>query len=241
MLFLPVLDIQDGIVVRAIAGRRSEYRPLVSRLTNSTDPLTVAEAIRARFEWTDIYVADLDSIAACGFAPNFPLYDRLHAASFHLWLDAGIRTAEDAFRLVETGVERVVVGLETLRDPAEWRAIVERIGPERAVFSLDLRDGRPMATWNADALAIAERVIADGGRHMIVLDMTRVGTGDGPGTEALCAELIQRHPEVAVIAGGGIRGEDDVRRLEAVRVAGVLLASALHDGTFPVSRRFEEA
>jgi uncharacterized protein related to proFAR isomerase len=37
---------------------------------------------------------------------------------------------------------------------------------------------------------------------------------------------------LAVHAGGGIRGWDDVRRLETAGVAGVLLASTLHDGTF---------
>ena len=62
MRFLPVLDIRGGIVVRALAGRRSEYRPLVSQLTDSTDPVVVAEAIRADFGWTEFYVADLDAI-----------------------------------------------------------------------------------------------------------------------------------------------------------------------------------
>jgi HisA/HisF family protein len=245
MRFLPVLDIQNGIVVRAIAGRRSEYRPLVSRLTNSTDPLTVAEAIRDHYGWSEIYIADLDSIAACGLATNLAAYERFHAAGFNLWLDAGVRTVEDADRLASAGVEHIVVGLETIRGPAEWRTIVERIGAERAVFSLDLRAGEPIVSaesWGTrDALAIADRVFAEGGRQMIVLDLARVGTGGGPATEALCAELVRRHPGLAVYAGGGISGWDDVKRLEATGVAGVLLASALHDGTFEVSRRFEEA
>jgi HisA/HisF family protein len=231
MRFLPVLDIQGGIVVRAVAGRRSEYRPLVSQLTNSTDPLAVAESIRARFGWPDLYVADLDAIAACGFAPNIALYRTLRAAGFHLWLDAGVRTADDADRLTEVGVERIIVGLETVSGPTEWRTIVQRLGAERAVFSLDLRAGAPMGTWDADALTIADRVIAAGGRQLIVLDLARVGIADGPGTEALCAELIRRHPEARVYTGGGVRGWDDVERLEAVGVAGVLIASALHDGT----------
>jgi HisA/HisF family protein len=232
MLFLPVLDIQNGIVVRAVAGRRSEYRPLVSRLTNSTDPLTVAEAIRSSFGWWEVYVADLDSIAAFGLATNLAHYGQLHAAGFRLWLDAGVRTANDADRLADAGVEQIIVGLETVRGPTEWRTIVQRLGPERAVFSLDLRAGVPMGTWDADTLTIADRVIADGGRQLIVLDLARVGKGEGPGTGALCAELIRRHPQVEVYAGGGVRDWDDVRRLEAAGVAGVLLASALHDGTF---------
>jgi phosphoribosylformimino-5-aminoimidazole carboxamide ribotide isomerase len=241
MRFLPVLDIQNGIVVRALAGRRSEYRPLVSRLTNSSDPLAVAEAIRDQFGWTDFYVADLDSIAACDFAPNFALYDRLRAAGFSLWVDAGVRTTDDAAQLADAGIEYIIVGLETLHGFAAWREIILHLGPERAVFSLDLRDGLPIANGNADAITIADRMFADGGRQLIVLDLARVGTGAGPGTVELCAELVWRHPEVAVIAGGGIRGEEDLRRLESIGVAGVLVASAVHDGTIRVSRRVEEA
>src|SRR3954465_16009502 len=113
MRFLPVIDVLGGIVVRAIAGRRSDYRPLVSKLTDSTDPLMVARAIRDPYGWTDLYVADLDSVTAPRFAPAMSLYDQLIAAGFRLWLDAGIREASDAECL--RCVDRVVIGLETLR------------------------------------------------------------------------------------------------------------------------------
>jgi HisA/HisF family protein len=229
MFFLPVIDVRSGIVVRAIAGRRSEYRPLVSRLTDATDPLAVATAIRDRFGWSDLYIADLDSITADCFTPDFVLVERLTSCGFRVWLDAGIRDPDDASR-VAPHVARVVVGLETLGELASWPEIVRQLGPERAVFSLDLRDGR--ALGGGDPHAIADQVVAAGGTRMIVLDLARVGTGGGTGTEGMCAELIRRHPRLAVCAGGGVRGWDDVRRLEAAGVAGVLLASALHDGTF---------
>jgi phosphoribosylformimino-5-aminoimidazole carboxamide ribotide isomerase len=237
MLLLPVIDLCGGLVVRAIAGRRAEYRPLVSRLTDSTDPLAVARAIRERFAWTEFYLADLDAIGAS--EPAFPTYRRLHADGFRLWVDAGVRDRADAQRLATAGVDQMVVGLETVRGPAEWRAILRNLGPERVVFSLDLRDGRPMAppeVWGTtDPGRIVERVVADGGRRVIVLDVARVGTGGGTGTEAVCADLVRRHPEVAVYVGGGVRGTEDVQRLREVGVAGVLLASALHDGSFDPS------
>src|SRR5215471_6879371 len=97
MKFLPVIDLSGGIVVRGVAGRRSEYRPLVSRLTHSTDPLAVATAIREHHGWTVFYLADLDAIG--GREPAFGDYRRLHAAGFRLWVDAGVRRAADAERL----------------------------------------------------------------------------------------------------------------------------------------------
>jgi phosphoribosylformimino-5-aminoimidazole carboxamide ribotide isomerase len=239
MQFLPVIDVRGGIVVRAIAGRRSDYRPLVSRLTTSTDPLAVARAFREHFSWTDVYIAHLDAIA--GAEPAFSIFKSLQADGFRLWVDAGIRNVADADRLAAAGVNHTIVGLETVRGPEVWRAIGQRLGTDRVVFSLDLRGGQPLtatAAWDtADASQIVKRVVADGGRRVIVLDLARVGVGSGTGTEGLCAELVRRHPGLAIYAGGGVRGPGDVQRLKSIGVAGVLLASALHDGaiTSPVS------
>jgi phosphoribosylformimino-5-aminoimidazole carboxamide ribotide isomerase len=229
MRILPVIDVCDGIVVRALAGRRSEYQPLTSRLTTSTDPLEVAEVIRARHGWSEFYVADLNSITS--FSPDLALAERFRAAGFRIWLDAGVRHAGDAEALAPH-VAQVVVGSETLGALASLREIVFRLRSERAVFSLDLRNGRPIgdAGGQADPLTIADQVIAAGARRMIVLDLAFVGTGAGVRTNALCAELIRRYPKGEVYTGGGIHDCDDIRRLERIGVAGVLVASALHDG-----------
>src|SRR5438132_1291434 len=56
---IPVIDVMGGVVVRAVAGRRDQYRPLVSRLTNSTDPRDVAQALRDHTGTRHLYLADL--------------------------------------------------------------------------------------------------------------------------------------------------------------------------------------
>jgi phosphoribosylformimino-5-aminoimidazole carboxamide ribotide isomerase len=229
MFFLPVIDVRHGIVVRALAGRRSEYRPLVSKLTDSTDPLSVATAIRDRFGWSDLYVADLDSITAERCSPDLALVDRLTSCGFRVWLDAGIRNPADVDRLA-SHVSRVIVGLETLGDLSSWREIVSHLGPDQAVFSLDLRDGQPVT--GGEPLTIASQVVAAGGTQMIVLDLGRVGIGDGPGTERLCAEVLSQNPGLSLYAGGGVRDCDDVKRLESAGVVGILLATALHNDTW---------
>src|SRR5262245_35661517 len=97
---IPVMDIRGGIVVRAIAGRREAYKPLVSRLTDSTDPVEVAEALRRVSESYQVYLADLDAIA--GAPPNFQLFQALAGRGFHVWADAGIRTDDDVEALYKS-------------------------------------------------------------------------------------------------------------------------------------------
>src|SRR5262249_47094161 len=112
MHILPVIDLLHGQVVRGVAGRRHEYKPIVSRLTKSTLPTDVAEAFREHFGFNELYLADLDAINRR--PPALALYDELQRRGFRLWIDAGLRDASDAGPLVERNVTGVIAGLETV-------------------------------------------------------------------------------------------------------------------------------
>lgn len=233
MRVIPVLDLLGGVVVRAVGGRRQEYRPIVTPLTASSEPLAVAIAFRDHFGLTELYVADLDAIA--GAPPAVATIQRLRQEGPRLWLDAGIRDAPSADVVATTGVERLVVGLETVAGPDVLETIVRRYD-ERVVFSLDLRDGVPLtapgATWpGADAVAIAEEAIRRGVRRLLLLDLSRVGGHRGTGTEELCDRIRQFAPEIELSVGGGVRGVADLRRLAGLGVSAALVATALHDGS----------
>ena len=232
MRILPVIDIMHGQVVRGLGGRRDEYGPIRSCLTQSSKPVDVAEAFRQTFGFTQLYVADLDAIL--GAKPDLQQYSQLREHGFKLWLDAGIRRLADASRLADTGVETVVLGLETLHGPKEFTRILASLGPERVVFSLDLKDGKPITgpkTWPAKtSLELAQWVIDKGAKRLLLLDLPYIGGYGGPGTEVLCAALIKCDPGVEISTGGGIRSIDDVKRMQSLGVAYLLVASALHDG-----------
>jgi phosphoribosylformimino-5-aminoimidazole carboxamide ribotide isomerase len=230
---VPVLDVMEGRVVRGVAGRREEYRPIESVLIDGCDALPIAQAIRTRFGLSELYLADLDAILRS--APNTGILRSLRDAGFAMTVDAGIRRCEDAAAIVAAGAHQIVAGLETLDGPQELSRLVEQLGASRVVFSLDLRDGRPLgnaAKWHDDdPCAIAGQAIGAGCTQLIVLDLASVGTAGGVPTLPLCAEIRRTWPHVTMIAGGGIRGIEDLRRLDASIIDGVLIASALHNGS----------
>jgi phosphoribosylformimino-5-aminoimidazole carboxamide ribotide isomerase len=232
MRILPVLDLMHGQIVRGIAGRRDEYRPIVSTLTKSARPVDVARALHARFGFTEFYLADLDAIG--GAPPAQAIFALLHKEGFCLWVDAGLRTASDARAVATTDVAKVIAGLETISEPDTLRGMVRAIGSDRMVFSLDMKDGQPLcdpARWRTtDALEIADRAVGEGISQLVLLDLARVGVGSGVGTEEICHQLRCRYPALQITAGGGVRGADDVRNLCKHGVDTVLVASALHDG-----------
>lgn len=235
---IPVIDLKAEVVVLAAGSDRSRYKLLVSKLTASIDPIDVARTLLKKSESDEIYLADLDAIG--GMSPNWLVYREIRPLVNILWVDAGVRTPADALRLRRAGMG-VVAGLETVPGLEAWRGIVRAVDAAHVAFSLDLKDGRPIANpanWGCDdALALARVAIesaaevrAEGLRRLIILDLGRVGTARGVGTELLCERLAQSFPECELIVGGGVHGPDDVRRLGRCGAAGVLVASALHDG-----------
>ncbi len=232
MIILPVLDLQGGLVVRGVGGRRQEYQPAISCLTSSAAPLEVAEAFRQQLGLNELYLADLDAIA--GGLAALELYAALQARGFKLWVDAGLGTAAQAADLAECGVDSLIAGLETLAGPAELTALCQQYGSSRIVFSLDLKGGQPVArsaSWSStEPRGLAEQALACGVRRLILLDLARVGLNSGTGTEELCMALNSAHAGLEVTAGGGVRGLDDLRHLQRCGAHAVLVASALHDG-----------
>jgi phosphoribosylformimino-5-aminoimidazole carboxamide ribotide isomerase len=232
---IPVLDLAAGRAVRAVGGRRAHYQPLRSILHATADPVELARALRDKLGLRALYLADLRAIA--GLPASVALYQEVMSLGIHLIVDAGLRDIASAVRLLEMngGSCTLVAGLETVRGPSELGAIVERAGADRVIFSLDLLDGRPLvavpSAWGSDdPRELAREAIATGVRDVLLLDLARVGTGRGLGTEGLMAGILLEHPHVRVSVGGGISRIEEVLALRNAGAAAVLVGSALHDG-----------
>jgi phosphoribosylformimino-5-aminoimidazole carboxamide ribotide isomerase len=229
MRVIPVLDVRRGHAVRAVAGDRDHYGPLRSVLHDGTDPIALARASRDAWSLPDLYLADLDAILGEG-PPALGMFRAIADLGLNLWVDAGVRESSEAIPLIESGVSRVVVGLETVRGPGALAGVVVEVGADAVAFSLDLHRGRPMIdtrpAWGTDRPEeIATTAIECGVRALIHLDLARVGTGRG-----VEAPVMSPITGVEWIVGGGVAGIEDIRELGRAGFFDVLIGSALHDG-----------
>ena len=237
MRIVGVIDVRGGLAVHALGGRREEYVPirLAAGERVDGDAAALARVYVDRLGVPELYLADLDAIEGGIGALNAGPLGQVVALGVPVWVDAGVTTPAAANAVLEAGASAIIVGLETLPSFDALAAISQASGGRRRVaFSVDLRNGMPItlpgvehARWSAAEIARsgAERGVGT----VIVLDLARVGTGTGPDLELMTA-IRRAVPHVALFAGGGVRGADDVDALARAGCDGALVATALLSG-----------
>lgn len=218
---IPVVDLMGGLVVHARAGERQAYRPLTgSQLSSSAAPEDVVAGLLALHPFRRLYIADLDAILKRGDHAATIAALAARFAGLEPWVDAGLAERGAVDRLLALPSLRPVLGSESQVDAGLLATLRDE---PRLVLSLDLRGATPLDP--AGLFARPELWPED----LIVMTLARVGTGQGPDLAALRGVLARAGPR-RVWAAGGVRGRDDLRALRALGCAGVLVATALHDG-----------
>jgi phosphoribosylformimino-5-aminoimidazole carboxamide ribotide isomerase len=223
MLVIPVIDIRHGQVVRAAGGDRANYSAIRTPLASSSEPLDVARGLLGLHEslrW--LYIADLDGIEGRGrdIEAVVRLSEDLPGVQF--LVDDGSASGDDVAPYRDYPSIRPVIGSETLRCAADLRHARQAV-PQGAVLSLDWRGEEPVGP---PALFADPSLWPD---DVIVMTLARVGSGRGPDLVRL-KQIKALAGAKRIYAAGGVRGADDVAALAGL-AAGVLVASALHDGT----------
>jgi phosphoribosylformimino-5-aminoimidazole carboxamide ribotide isomerase len=144
----------------------------------------------------------------------------------------GLRRAADVAAVLERADE-AILGTAAIEDPEFLRASVTA-HPGRIAVSLDVRDGRPALdgwsrTGEADVVALARRLLADGASRLIVTDTSRDGTLAGPNL-ALMSRVRSAVPDATLVAAGGIGSVDDLRAISDVGCDGAVVGLALLTG-----------
>lgn len=239
---IPVVDLKGGIVVRGMKGERENYEPIQSKLTPSCMFLDVLQAFHQHFGFTEFYIADLDALMTNGEKNQLSLLPRKNELRFSstLMLDAGIRDLKSTAEVLESGVEKVIIGTETLLSPEELEDIVKCYGAHRLVISIDTQASRVISPspqiedlTPPEAMRIFKKT---GIQEFILLQLGKVGTREGLNKRLIrdCLNALgpkNDSPETLLL-GGGISGSEDLKWLADHGVGGALVATILHDGRF---------
>lgn len=164
--------------------------------------------------------------------------------SIPLTVGGGIRSIEDAARVLDAGADKVSVNSAAVLDPTLISAISGRFGSQCAVLALDAaRRGNSADQWEVvtrsgqqrtgiDAIAWACEAARLGAGEILLTSWDRDGTGDGYDLKLI--SRIAQAVAIPVIASGGAANAQHL--VEAVRAgaSAVLAASIFHDNAHSV-------
>ena len=229
MILIPAIDIQGGRCVQLRQGVKQ------SASVYGDDPVAMAErwiSLGAR----RLHVVDLDG-AFAGKRVNASLVRGIAAAGdVPVQVGGGIRTLVEIESYLDAGVGQVIVGTRAIEDPSFLQAASARF-PDQVILGLDARAGRAATAAWGDTSDVSALDIAASASELplfaiVFTDIERDGMLSGINAEAT-SEIV-RAGGLPVIASGGVRDEDDLRRLRALRLdqlLGVIAGSALYEGT----------
>ena len=234
---IPCLDVDAGRVVKGVnfVGLRDAGDPveLAARYdAEGADELVFLD-ITASSDARDTIIDVVERTAEEVFIP--------------FTVGGGIRSVEDARRLLRAGADKVSLNTAAVDRPALVSEVSAEFGAQCVVVAVDSRHTGETASGyevfvhggrtatGRDVLAWAGEVVRLGAGEILLTSMDRDGTRDGfdlPVTRAVADSV-----PVPVIASGGVGGLSDlVAGITEGHADAVLAASIFHFGEFTVAQ-----
>lgn len=223
MILFPAIDLKDQQVVRLIQGDFNQLTVF------DTDPVGVAKAYQtAGASW--LHVIDLDG-AKTGKRENLNVIKKIvESTDLKVQVGGGIRSIEDVEVLLESGVNRVILGTFAIERMTELKDLTDRY-PNQIIVSVDALNGLVQTRgWqqnsNIDVLPFCQQLKTYGINTIVYTDISKDGMMAGPNFEDY-NRLITK-TDLNVIASGGVSTIDDVKRLNDMNMYGCIIGKALY-------------
>ena len=235
MIAIPAIDIIDGSLVRLSEGDYSKV---------SHYGLTPLEAAK-RFEdggLEYLHLVDLDGAEGNGKRNLKVLEEIAKNVSMHIDFGGGIRSEEDAERAFSAGAEKVNIGSMAVKRKDDVIALGRKY-PGRIIISSDVRNEKvSISGWKEntelDVYSFPAGYLKEGITFATVTDISRDGMLSGPSNE-LYKKLLEKLPDLSLIASGGVSSESDLISLSEIGVYGAIVGKAYYEGRISIEEMKE--
>jgi phosphoribosylformimino-5-aminoimidazole carboxamide ribotide isomerase len=227
MILIPAIDLMNNQCVRLSQGDFN------TQTVYSNDPVQTARQFE-KLGFTHLHMVDLD-----GAKQKTPVHlEMLGAvgAATNLFIDfsGGIRNTDQARQVFEKGASAITIGSMAVNDTETTEAILKEHGPEKVILGADVKNEFiATAGWleqsDKDIFSFLEFWLEKGFSKVMITDVSRDGMMQGPSSE-LYRKVLERFPEIRLIASGGIATMDDIYQLEALGCYGAITGKALYEG-----------
>lgn len=224
---IPAIDLIDGKCVRLSQGDYSQ------KTVYYEDPLDVAKM----FEDAGIrrlHVVDLDGAKAQHIV-NHKVLERI-ATHTDLVIDfgGGLKSDNDLRIAFESGAAMITGGSIAVKNPEIFTAWIQQFGAEKIILGADVKDrkiavGGWLETTDIDLMPFIKEYMEKGISKVICTDISKDGMLGGPAV-SLYQEMLQKEPEMYLIASGGVSAVADIDTLQEKQIPAVIIGKAIYEG-----------
>lgn len=223
---IPAIDLIDGKCVRLSQG---DYK---RKTVYNEDPLEVAKMFE-KAGVKRLHLVDLDGAKAKHIV-NFKVLERI-ATKTNLIIDfgGGLKSDADLKIAFNSGAAMVTGGSIAVKEKETFLKWLETYGSDKIILGADAKDGKiAVSGWQeATKLPVIDFIsqfYSEGIKKVISTDISRDGMLTGPAFE-LYSEIMEKNPNVEIIASGGIASMDDIFKLNEMGIPGVITGKAIYE------------
>lgn len=232
MTLYPAIDLKDGKAVRLTKGLMDSAK------IYSDEPWSLVKKFEEMgAQW--VHLVDLNG-AFAGEPKNLEQIIKIRQnCNVKLELGGGIRDEATIQKMLEIGIDRIILGSIAVKDPA---FVKEMAAKYPIAVGIDAIDGYvAVEGWgevsSMRATELAKEFANAGVEAIICTDVGKDGTLSGVNVDFTLE--IARASGVATIASGGVKDEDDIMALiETKEVDGVIIGKAYYEGNIDLEKLF---
>lgn len=227
MEIIPAIDIIDGKCVRLTKGDYAQKK------IYNENPAEVAKEFEAA-GIKRLHVVDLDG-AKAGKIINLKVLESIaEATDLIIDFGGGVKTIADVSDIINAGGDIVTIGSLAVKQPQLIEEWLMEFGTDKFLIGADVLDEKiKIGGWLEDSgLNIYDfigKLLSLGATHIFCTDISKDGVMEGPSID-LYKKIMEQHPEINLIASGGVSNFDDVLQLKEIGCSGAIIGKAIYEG-----------
>ena len=232
MIIIPAIDIIQGKCVRLTKGDYAQ------QIVYNDNPVEVAKQFEAA-GIKRLHIVDLDG-AKAGSIVNLKVLENVAAAT-DLVIDfgGGVKTIQDVSNIFNAGAAMVTIGSLAVKQPALLEEWLMEFGTDQFLIGADVLDGKiKISGWLEDGgiliFDFIGKMLSLGVTNIFCTDIAKDGVMEGPSVD-LYKNILEQHPEINLIASGGVSKIDDIPVLDALGCTGAIVGKAIYEGKVPLN------
>jgi len=233
MTLYPAIDLKDGKAVRLTKGLMDSAK------IYSDEPWSLVKKFEEMgAEW--VHLVDLNG-AFAGEPKNLEQIVKIRKnCKVKLELGGGIRDEETIVKMLEIGIDRIILGSIAVKNPQFVRDMAAKYP---IAVGIDAIDGYvAVEGWgevsSMKATELAKEFANAGVEAIICTDVGKDGTLSGVNVDFTLD--IARASGISTIASGGVKDEDDITALiETKEVDGAIIGKAYYEGRIDLEKMFK--